>query len=377
MGATAGADPIRVGIIAEQTGPLSFVGLANANVARMVIGDINAKGGLLGRQLKLYLEDGATEDAVAAAKATKLVGEDDVDVVFGGIFSSTRQAIKGPAVVEGKKLYIYPEQYEGQESDPLIFCTGPVPAQQVDPFIPWLMRETGAKTFYLPSADYIWPHVLNDRVREVVTANGGTIVGEEYYPLDHMDYRATVERIRASGPDVVFNTIVPPGVSPFFEELHASGFTSRGGQLVCTYFDENFLHMVPAAHVEGLYSCLDYYQAVSDPFSQKLLAQYDALYPGDAKFTGGSGCSGLYRGLRLWAAAVEEAGSLVQEDVIAALDHASIAEGPGGPAAVVPGQHHVRMHMYIAKARGGRFEIVESLDAIEPQERLVETPALT
>ena len=46
--------------------------------------------------------------------------------------------------------------------------------------------------------------------------------------------------------------------------------------------------MVPAAHVEGLYGCLDYYQSVSDPFSQELLAQYDALYPGEAKFTGGS-----------------------------------------------------------------------------------------
>ena len=91
---------------------------------------------------------------------------------------------------------------------------------------------------------------------------------------------------------MVFNTIVPPGVAPFLEQLHDSGFTSRGGQLVCTYFDENFLNMVPAAHVEGLYSCLDYYQAVDDPFSQKLLAQYDALYPGDAKFTGGSALLG-------------------------------------------------------------------------------------
>ena len=106
-------------------------------------------------------------------RRAKLVEQDHVDVIFGGIYSSTRQAIKGPAVVEGKTLYIYPEQYEGQESDPLIFCTGPVPAQQVDPFIPWLMRETGAKTFYLPSADYIWPHVMNARVREVVTAHGG------------------------------------------------------------------------------------------------------------------------------------------------------------------------------------------------------------
>jgi ABC-type branched-subunit amino acid transport system substrate-binding protein len=238
------------------------------------------------------------------------------------------------------------------------------------------MRETGAKRFYLPSADYIWPHVLNARVREVVTANGGTIVGEEYYPLDHTDYRATVDRIASSDADAVFNTVVPPGLTPFFEQLHDSGFTSRGGRVICTYMDENFFNIVPAAHVEGLYGCLDYYQDVGDPFSQRLLAQYDALYPGDARFTGGSACSGLYRGLRLWAAAVQEAGSLTQEDVIAALDHAQIAEGPGGPAAMVPGQHHARMNMYIAQARGGRFEIVENLGAIDPQERLVETPAL-
>jgi len=369
-----GGNPIKVGVIAEQTGPLSFVGLANANVARMVIGDINARGGLLGRPLELCLEDGATDDAVAAAKASKLVQHDLVDVLFGGIYSSTRQAIKGPAVVEGKTLYIYPEQYEGQESDPLIFCTGPVPAQQIDPFIPWLMRETGARTFYLPSADYIWPHILNARLRDVVTANGGTIVGEEYHPLDHLDYRETVERITASGADVVFNTIVPPGVTPFFAELHESGFT---GQLICTYFDENFLNLVPAAHAEGLWSCLDYYQAVDDPFSRDLLAQYDGLYPGPAAFTGGGACSGLYRGLRFWAAAVTEAGSLSQPDVIAALDHASIAEGPGGPAAMVPGQHHARMNMYIAQARDGRFELVESLGTIEPQERLVGPPVVT
>jgi branched-chain amino acid transport system substrate-binding protein len=369
-------EPIRVGLIADQTGPLSFVGRANANVARMVVGDVNAKGGLLGRPLELIVEDSATDDRVAGERAAKLVREDRVDVVFGGIYSSTRQAIKQPVVVEGKTLYIYPEQYEGPESDPLIFCTGPVPAQQVDTLVPWLMRETAARSFYLPSSDYIWPHVLNARVTEAVTANGGTIAGEEYHPLDHTDYRETVERIGASGADVVFNTIVPPGVTPFFAELHASGFSRRGGQLVCTYFDENFLNLVPAEHAEGLYSCLDYYQAVDDPFSRKLLAQYEALYPGDAQFTGGGACSGLYRGLRLWAAAVAEAGSLDQADVVAALDHAELEEGPGGPAAMVPGQHHLRLTMYIAQARGGRFEIVESLGPLDPQERTVDMPVL-
>jgi branched-chain amino acid transport system substrate-binding protein len=65
---------------------------------------------------------------------------------------------------------------------------------------------------------------------------------------------------------------------------------------------------------------------------------------------------------------VKEAGSLKQEDVIKALDHAKIADGPGGPAEMVPSQHHVRMNMYIAQANNGKFELVKSLGAIDPQE---------
>jgi len=235
--------------------------------------------------------------------------------------------------------------------------------------IPWLMRETGAKRFYLPSADYIWPHVMNARVREIVEANDGAIVGEEYQPLDHADWQATVDRIATTEADIVFNTTVPAGVVPFFQQLHDSGFTRRGGQIVCTYFDENFLNLVPAEQVEGLYGCLDWYQGVSDPFSERLLGRYDELFPGSAKFTAGSACSGMYRGLKLWEAAVNEADSLEQADVLEALDHAKIAEGPGGPVQMVPGEHHLRMNMYIAQAKGGRFEVVESLGAIDPKER--------
>jgi ABC-type branched-subunit amino acid transport system substrate-binding protein len=364
--------PIRVGVIADETGPLSFMGIADANVAKMVIDDINAAGGLLGQQIELYLEDSETTDSAAEACATKLVQQDHVDVIFGGIYSSTRQAIKGPAVEDGKTLYIYPEQYEGQESDPLIFCTGPVPAQQVDPLIPWLMQQTGAKKFALPSADYIWPRVLNEKVRQVVTANGGEIVVEDYFPLDHTDYAEVVDKIMSSGAEVVFNTIVPPGLTPFVQQLHDAGFTKRGGHLVCTYFDENCLGLVPPEQVEGLYGCLDYYQDAGDPFSKELLDRYDGLYPGSAMFTGGSACSGMYRGLRLWESAVREAGSLDQEDVIGALDHAKIAVGPGGPAEMVPGQHHVRMNMYIGQVRNGALKIVKSLGVVDPDEPMVE-----
>jgi ABC-type branched-subunit amino acid transport system substrate-binding protein len=126
--------------------------------------------------------------------------------------------------------------------------------------------------------------------------------------------------------------------------------------------------MVPAPLVEGLYGCLDYYQSVTDPFSRQLLARYESLFPGAAKFTGGSACSGLYRGMMLWAAAVKEAGSIERDRVIRALDHARIAEGPGGAAEMVAGQHHVRMNMYIAQAHEGRFDVVESLGVIDPKE---------
>jgi ABC-type branched-subunit amino acid transport system substrate-binding protein len=359
--------PARVGLITDQTGALSFMGIANANVTRMVIDDINAKGGLLGRPVELYIEDSATDDVVAKTAAARLV-EADVDVVVGGIYSSTRQAIKGPVVDGAGKLYLYPEQYEGQDYDPLLFCTGPVPAQQLEPFIPWLMRETGARRFYLPSADYIWPYVMNKKVRELATAAGGEIVGEEYFPLDHLDYEAVVADIMATGADVVFNTIVPPGLTPFLAQLYDAGFTRRGGQLVCTYFDENFLNLVPAEHVEGLYGCLGYYRDVQDQFSIELLNRYEARYPGSAMFTAGSAGTGTYRALKMWESAVNEAGSLKQHDVIAALDHARIPRGPGGPAEMVPGQHHVRMNMNIARSENGTFKVVENLGHIGPSE---------
>jgi hypothetical protein len=64
---------------------------------------------------------------------------------------------------------------------------------------------------------------------------------------------------------------------------------------------------------------------------------------------------------------------LKQDDVIAALDHARIADGPGGPAEMVPGQHHVRMNMYIGQAENGRFKTVESLGVIDPHERTLAT----
>jgi branched-chain amino acid transport system substrate-binding protein len=89
----------------------------------------------------------------------------------------------------------------------------------------------------------------------------------------------------------------------------------------------------------------------------------------------GGGCTGIYRGLLLWAAAVSEAGTLRQDAVLRALDHARIPQGPGGGAEMAPGQHHLQLNMYIAQATKGRLKVVKNLGHIAPKERLVASAA--
>jgi branched-chain amino acid transport system substrate-binding protein len=368
------ADPIKVGIATDLTGAIGFAGNANANTARLVVEEINAAGGLLGRPLELYIEDTASNESVAVGNVRKLVQRHRVDVVLGGITSSMRNAIKDVIVNRGRTLYIYPQLYEGRECTPHIFCTGPTPAQQCDDLIPWLIAN-GGKRFAFPSANYVWPHVLNEYAREVVEANGGEVVFEEYYPLDQIEYSATISKIMNENIDVVFFTVIPPGLGPFVKQMYEAGYLDAGGRLSCVYYDENLLNFHPAHEMEGLASCLDYFHAISEsgkhPFSADLHTRYDTMFPEGPSFAAGSASTGMYRGIKMWEVAVKEAGNLNRDDVAAALDHARIENGPGGPAEMVPGTRHCRMNMYIAVSKGGRYEVVQQSDGmIEPGECL-------
>ena len=362
------SNPIKVGIATDLTGPIGFAGNANANVAKMVVADINAKGGILGRSLQLFVEDTASNESVAVNNVRKLIQRDHVDVVFGGITSSMRNAIKDVIVTRGKTLYIYPQLYEGQECTPFIYCTGPTPAQQCDDFIPWLIKN-GGKRFALPSANYVWPKLLNKYARKVIDSNGGEVVFEEYYPLDQIEYSATVNKIMTNNVNVVFNTVIPPGVGPFIKQLYEAGFTKKGGRLSCVYYDENTLNINAAAEFEGLASCLDYFRAIDDPFSAQLSAENEKRFPGTVLFTAGSAATGMYRGLKLWEVAVKKAKKVDRETVAAALDSARIDQGPGGPAEMVPVKRHCKMNMYIAVANNVKYEVVErSKGLVDPKE---------
>lgn len=362
------ADAIKVGIATDLTGPISWGGIPNSQVAKMVIDEINAAGGLLGRPLQMILEDTATNEQLAVTKVRKLVTQDKVDVVLGGITSSMRNAIKDTIVNRGRTLYIYPQLYEGLECMKNLYCTGPTPAQQCDTFIPWLIKN-GGKKFYLPSADYVWPHTLNKYARSVIEKNGGQVVGEEYFPVDHNEYSATINKIMSGGVDVVFNTTIPPGVAALFKQLYEAGFSKRGGRLACVYYDENALNITPAHEIEGLASCLDYFKEVNDPFGNKVQAKYTQLYGTKNPLTAGSASTGMWRGLNLWAEAVRQAKSVKRDAVAAALENAKLADGLGGGCEMVPGKMHVKMNMYIAVAKKGKYEIVErSRDLVDPKE---------
>src|SRR5262245_4014158 len=118
--ANAATTPIKVGIATDLTGAIAYVGNACANVAKMVVKNINDAGGILGRPIELFIVDTASNESVAVANVRRLIQRDKVDVVLGGITSSMGNAIKDVIVKRGKTLYIYPQLYEGKECTPYI-----------------------------------------------------------------------------------------------------------------------------------------------------------------------------------------------------------------------------------------------------------------
>lgn len=368
--ANAAAGPIKVGIATDLTGPLGNGGNSAVITARAVTKQINDGGGVLGRPIELHIEDTGSNESVGVGNVRKLIQRDQVDVVIGGISSAMRNAIKDIIITRGKTLYIYPTLYEGKECTPHLFCTGPTPAQLCDDLIPWLTK-SGAKRFALTGSNYIFPRTLFEYAKKVIARNGGEVAFEEYYPLDQLNFGAAVSGIMSSKSDVVLVLVIPPGLGPLFKQLHEAGFTRGGGRLACPFFDETAAALVQPNEMEGTLSSLDYFSevAATDPASARIDAAFQAEKQGPFRFSASSGATGTYRALKLWEAAVKEAGSLERDAVSSALDHAKIAEGPGGPAEMVPGKHHCRMRMYTAVAKQGKFEIVSSSPGlVDPQE---------
>ncbi|WP_340107353.1 substrate-binding protein [Pikeienuella sp. HZG-20] len=363
------ASPIKIGIATDVTGALAPSGNSCWQTAQLAVKRINDAGGILGRPVELHLEDTASDNGVAVSNARRLVQQSQVDVVLGGILSSTREALINPIARRGKTLYIYPQLYEGGECTKNVFCTGPTPAQQAEPILRYLIEEQGSKRFALPAANYIWPQVLNKFARKVIEDLGAEVVMEDYFPIDQLEYSAVVAKINSEKVDHVFNTTIPPGLQGFTKQLYESGYYDHGG-FSTVYFDENSVNFVPQRELENVYSCLDMFQTVDDPFTQQMLADYREMFPDTLyKLTAGSTSTGTYRGIKFYEQAVIATnGDLSLEAVSEAMQNAEIKEGPGGPARMVPGTGHAEMNMYIAQSKGGVWNIISQNTGVAPQE---------
>lgn len=356
-------DPIKIGVLTDITGAFSVVGLSNQAIAEFTIAKINAEGGVLGRPLEMVLVDSATDPAVGAQVARKLVEQDKVAMVIGGIASNMREAIKSVIATRGETMYIWPASYEGNECTPLVYNTGTAPNQQLDPFIPYLLENAG-KTFFLAGADYIYPRNILAKVRELVEAGGGTVVGEEYYPLDATDISALQNKVLSSDAEVLFSVVVLPLSIPFHKAIIDGGFK---GKVAGTLFDETS-NILFGESSTGFLAVQDYLFSVDNAAGTEVREAFAKAYP-DASFASTFNTPAWYRSFYLWKDAVETAGSLDTDAVAAAMDTAKFELNPGGPAAMKAGTHHCSLPIFIGEVQAdGSVKLLVDAGTIDPSE---------
>ncbi len=146
---------IKVGSLNSLSGTMAISEVTVRDAIKLAVDEINASGGVLGKQIELIGEDGASEPTVFAEKAEKLISSDCVAAVFGGWTSSSRKAML-PVFESANSLLYYPVQYEGLESSKNIFYTGATTNQQIVPALDYL-KGRGVKSLYLVGSDYVFP----------------------------------------------------------------------------------------------------------------------------------------------------------------------------------------------------------------------------
>ncbi|WP_207952199.1 urea ABC transporter substrate-binding protein [Paenibacillus turpanensis] len=337
-GAAASADSntIPVGIVHSLTGTMSISEVSVRDATLLAIEEINAAGGVLGKQLKPIVEDGASDWPTFAEKVKKLLQKDKAAVIFGGWTSSSRKAML-PVVEKEKGLLFYPVQYEGLESSPNIFYTGATTNQQIIPAVTWLLEENKKKLFLLGS-DYVFPRTANKIIKEQLKADGGELVAEEYTPLGHTDYSTIINKIKQNKPDAIFNTLNGDSNVAFFKQLKDAGITPSDMPVVSVSIAEEEIKSIGASILEGHYTSWNYYQTTETPENKKFVEAFKTKY-GKDRVTDDPIEAG-YFGVYLWAEAVKKAGSTDVEKVKAAAKGIEF-NAPNGKVTIDGDNQHV------------------------------------
>ena len=301
---SAAADTVKVGVLQSLTGTMAISEVTVKNATLLAIDQINAAGGVLGKQIEPIVEDGASDPSMFAQKAQKLIQQDQVATVFGGWTSASRKAML-PVFERFKGLLWYPVQFEGNECSPDIMYSGAQPNQQILPALQWA-EEKGYKSIFLLGSDYVFPRTANLILKKHITHDGKTMAGEEYVPLGGSDFSAVINKIKLAKPDIVFSTLNGDSNVSFFKQMAAAGLPSAKLPVMSFSIAEQEAKAIGPSLLEGSYAAWNYFQSLPDPGNKKFVAAYQAKYPGspvDDPMAHG------YLDVYSWAAAVKKAGS--------------------------------------------------------------------
>jgi urea transport system substrate-binding protein len=358
---------VTVGILHSLTGTMAISETGAQQAEKLAIKQINESGGILGRQIEIIQEDGASDWPTFAEKSRKLLAKDKVAAVFGCWTSASRKAAL-PVFEQENGLLYYPTFYEGLEQSHNVIYTGQEATQQILAGLDWVAKEKEAKTFYLIGSDYIWPRTSMKIARKhIENVLGGKVVGEDYKPLGNTQFGSTINKIRLKKPDVIYAAVVGGSNVAWFKQLKAAGITSDKQTLLTISVTEDEVLGIGGENLEGFYSIMKYFQSQNNPSNLEFVKEFKAMWGEDSVM--GDVTQAAYLGPWLWKAAVERAGSFDVDKVVAESEKGDIELTEKAPEGYV--KLHPNHHLW-SKARVGQWNkdgqatVVFESELIEP-----------
>ncbi|HDL7732011.1 urea ABC transporter substrate-binding protein [Yersinia enterocolitica] len=372
---TLAADTIKVGILHSLSGTMAISETSLKDMALMSIDDINAHGGVLGKQLEPVIVDPASNWPLFAEKARQLLTQDKVAVVFGAWTSVSRKSVL-PVFEELNGLLFYPVQYEGEEMSPNVFYTGAAPNQQAIPAVEYLLSEDGgaAKRFILLGTDYVYPRTTNKILRAFLHSKGiqDKDIEEVYTPFGYSDYQTIVSNIKkfsADGKTAVISTINGDSNVPFYKELANQGIKATDVPVIAFSVGEEELRGIDTKPLVGNLAAWNYFQSVDNPTNKKFVEQWKAyakahkLPNADTAVTNDP-MEATWVGMHMWAQAVEKAKSTDVDKVRAAMAGQTYPAPSGFTLTMDKTNHHLHKPVMIGEIEAdGQFNVVWQTDA--------------
>ncbi len=357
-GSARSAEPIAVAGIHDASGGIDIYGRPMINCLTLAVEEINAAGGVLGRPLKLTHYDPQSNMQLYTQYATDAATKLKASVVFGGILSASREAMR-PVLRRFQTLYFYSELYEGGVCDRNIFCPGSTPGQTLQKFTPFVMKRFNGKKIYTLAADYNYGQITAKWIKRYAQEHGGDVVATDFFPLDVSDFGATIRKIQAASPDIVMSVLVGGAHNAFYRQWAAAGMKPKipmasttfgiGNEQVLTSPEEHNGIVVPYAYFEGIES------AANDSFRKKYYQRFGNNADGITE-----GAAMTYHSVHLWALAAAKAGTVDRMKVIQALESGLSYTGPAGTTTIDPATHHNVLDVYIAEVRDRRYDVLQS-----------------